>query len=67
MTSSELFIPIKFTTNIQLKPNELGKNLDEIIYTKLKNNLENMCSKHGYIKKNSIKIIWFINSFWLSL
>ncbi len=57
MTSSELFIPIKFTTNIQLKPNELGKNLDEILYTKLKNNLENMCSKHGYIKKNSIKII----------
>ena len=57
MTSAELFIPIKFTTNVQLKPNEIGKNLDEILYTKLKNNLENMCSKHGYIKKNSIKII----------
>jgi hypothetical protein len=55
--TSELFIPIKFTTNIQLKPNEIGKNLEEILYSKLKNNLENMCSKHGYIKKNSIKII----------
>ena len=58
MTSSvEMFIPIKFNTTVQLKPNELGPNLQEIIYAKLKNNLENMCSKHGYIKKNSIKII----------
>lgn len=57
ITSSELFIPIKFNTSVQLKPNELGPNIEEIIYTKLRQNLENMCSKHGYIKKNSIKII----------
>jgi DNA-directed RNA polymerase subunit E'/Rpb7 len=56
-SSAELFVPIKFTTTVQLKPNEIGTNIEEIIYTKLKNNLENMCSKHGYIKKNSIKII----------
>jgi DNA-directed RNA polymerase subunit E'/Rpb7 len=56
-SSADLFVPIKFTTTVQLKPNEIGKNMEEIIYTKLKNNLENMCSKHGYIKKNSIKII----------
>jgi len=56
-SSVDMFIPIKFNTSVQLKPNELGPNLEEIIYTKLKNNLENMCSKHGYIKKNSIKII----------
>jgi len=55
--TNELFIPIKFNTSIQLKPNELGKNIDEILFSKLKGNLENMCSKHGYIKKNSIKII----------
>ena len=55
--TNELFIPIKFNTSVQLKPSELGKNIDEIIFTKLKGNLENMCSKHGYIKKNSIKII----------
>lgn len=54
---AEMFIPIKFNTTVQLKPSELGPNLQDIIYTKLKNNLENMCSKHGYIKKNSIKII----------
>jgi len=56
-SSADMFIPIKFNTSVQLKPNELGPNLEDIIYTKLKNNLENMCSKHGYIKKNSIKII----------
>lgn len=55
--SSELFVPIKFNTTIQLKPNEIGPNIQEIILSKIKTNLENMCSKHGYIKKNSIKII----------
>lgn len=55
--TNELFIPIKFNTSVQLKPSEFGKNIDEIILSKLKGNLENMCSKHGYIKKNSIKII----------
>lgn len=57
MSYSDLFIPIKFTTNVQLKPNEIGHNIDDIIFSKIKNNLENMCSKHGYIKKDSIKII----------
>lgn len=56
-SSTDLFIPVKFNTSIQLKPNELGPNIEEIINTKLKINLENMCSKHGYIRKNSIKII----------
>lgn len=55
--NSDFFVPIKFNTSIQLKSNELGPNIEEIIYKKLKNNLENMCSKHGYIKKDSIKII----------
>jgi|LakMenE09Jun09ns_1017247.scaffolds.fasta_scaffold00178_2 DNA-directed RNA polymerase subunit E'/Rpb7 len=56
-SSTELFVPIKFKTTVQLKPNEVGPNIEEIIYTKLKNNLENMCSKHGYIKRNSIKVV----------
>lgn len=55
--STELFVPIKFNTSVQLKPNEFGKNIDEILNKKLKANLENMCSKHGFIKNNSIKII----------
>ena len=53
----ELFIPIKFKSSIQLMPNELNNNFHNTILQKLKNNLESVCSKHGYIKKDSIKII----------
>lgn len=55
--SAELFIPIKFRTNVILQPNELSKSFEETILKKLKNNLENVCSKHGFIKNDSIKII----------
>ena len=52
-----MFMPIKFTTTIILLPVELNKDFDKTIITKIKNTLENSCSKHGYIKKDSIKII----------
>lgn len=55
--SSDLFMPIKFRTSIQISPSELSIDFEETILKKLKNNLENMCSRHGYIKNNSIKII----------
>jgi DNA-directed RNA polymerase subunit E'/Rpb7 len=55
--TTELFIPIKFRTNVILQPNELSKSFEETILKKLKNNLENVCSKHGFIKNDSIKII----------
>ncbi len=54
---NELFTPIKFTTNIYLKPHELNMDYDTIFLKKIKKNLEGLCSKHGYIKKGSIKII----------
>ena len=50
-------MPIKFNTTIILTPNELNKNFENTILTKIKATLENSCSKHGYIKKDSIKII----------
>jgi hypothetical protein len=50
-------MPIKFTTTIILLPVELNNDFDKTIMTKIKNTLENSCSKHGYIKKDSIKII----------
>jgi len=55
--SIDLFIPIKFKTSVQLIPSELSKNFEDIIFKKIKTSLENVCSKHGYIKNNSIKII----------
>jgi DNA-directed RNA polymerase subunit E'/Rpb7 len=54
---SKMFMPIKFNTTIILTPNELNKNFENTILTKIKATLENSCSKHGYIKKDSIKII----------
>jgi DNA-directed RNA polymerase subunit E'/Rpb7 len=52
-----MFMPIKFTTTIILLPVELNNDFDKTIITKVRNTLENSCSKHGYIKKDSIKII----------
>jgi hypothetical protein len=52
-----MFMPIKFNTTIILTPNELNKNFEKTILTKIKTTLENSCSKHGYIKRESIKII----------
>lgn len=54
---TELFIPIKFKTNVILKPYEINENFDAIILKKLKAIYENVCSKYGYIKNNSIKIL----------
>lgn len=54
---SKMFMPIKFNTTIILTPNELNKNFEASIITKIKATLENSCSKHGYIKRDSIKII----------
>ena len=54
---SKMFMPIKFNTTIILTPNELNKNFETTIITKIKATLENSCSKHGYIKRDSIKII----------
>jgi hypothetical protein len=50
-------MPIKFNTTIILTPSELNKNFEATIITKIKATLENSCSKHGYIKRDSIKII----------
>ena len=55
--SAELFIPIKFSTSLYLKPHEINIDYDTKITNKIKEKLEGLCSKHGYIKKNSIKII----------
>ena len=55
--TTELFIPIKFRTTVILMPNEITKDFENVILSKLKTNYENICSKYGYIKKDTIKII----------
>jgi DNA-directed RNA polymerase subunit E'/Rpb7 len=57
MPSNKMFMPIKFNTTIILVPSEITASFDSIIYEKVRHTLENCCSKHGYIKKDTIKII----------
>ena len=55
--NTELFIPIKFRTTVILTPSEINNNFENLILDKLRINYESICSKYGYIKKNTIKII----------
>ncbi len=55
--TTELFIPIKFRTTVILTPNEMNTNFETTLLSKLKMNYESICSKYGYIKKDTIKII----------
>jgi DNA-directed RNA polymerase subunit E'/Rpb7 len=52
-----LFLPIKFKTVIQLRPDELDGKYQERMMEKLRSEYEGICSKYGYIKQNSIEII----------
>jgi DNA-directed RNA polymerase subunit E'/Rpb7 len=55
--NTELFIPIKFVSSINLKPYEINDKIEDIFLNKIKKKYEGMCTKHGYIKKDSIKIV----------
>ena len=55
--SNDLFTPIKFTTNIYLKPCELTSDYENLLLKKLVDKMEGSCTKFGYIKKNSLKIV----------
>lgn len=52
-----LFIPIKFKTQVQLKPNELDARMEEHILYKLQQQYEGICSRHGFVKPGSLKIV----------
>lgn len=47
----------KLSEKINIKPNELNKNINETIFYKLKTQNEGLCINEGYIIKNSIEII----------
>ena len=55
--NSEIFIPIKFVSSINLRPFEVNDKIEDVFLKKIKEKYEGLCTKHGYIKKNSIKII----------
>jgi len=49
-----------FEEQISLTPDDLSKqitSINDILLKKLKQRLENKCSKHGYVLENSLKIL----------
>jgi len=50
---------ILFTTSVNLSSRECSqsKNIDGLIKYKLKKENENLCNKHGYVMKDSVKIL----------
>lgn len=52
-----MFIPIKFKTSVQLSPVELRDDFDAVVMSKLRRNLEGVCSRYGYIKEGSLEIV----------
>ena len=51
-----IFIKSLLVDKVKIKPNQLTKKYKENILKLIKSKLENKCSKHGFIKKNSIEI-----------
>lgn len=52
-----LFAPIKFKTQIYLKPKELDERFEAHILYKLQTQYEGLCSRHGFIKPGSIRVV----------
>jgi DNA-directed RNA polymerase subunit E'/Rpb7 len=53
----DLYIPMIINERDEILPKNLHNNIDELLLNKIKNRLGNKCSKHGYINKDSIKLI----------
>ena len=57
MDVNKNFIIAEFVDNIKIHPKYIGKHIEKNILRELKQSKEGICSNHGYIKKNSIRII----------
>ena len=54
---TENFVPSLLLEKVKLSPKHLNKNYKQVIHNVLVKKNEGQCSKHGYIKPNSIEII----------
>lgn len=52
-----LFVPLKFTTYVQLAPSELDDEFETAILTKLRAAYEGVCTRFGYIREGSVQIV----------
>jgi DNA-directed RNA polymerase subunit E'/Rpb7 len=53
----DIFVPIRFRTNIQLAPSDLLVNFEQVLLHKLRSSLEGVCTRYGYIRPGSIEIV----------
>ncbi len=54
----DVFLPVRFRTQVQLTPSGITSgDIDEHIKTKIRKNLEGICSRFGYIRPGSIEIV----------
>lgn len=53
---SKVFTRTLLNDHIKIHPKLIGKNTPTVTLEKLREKLEGKCSKHGYIKKDSIEI-----------
>jgi DNA-directed RNA polymerase subunit E'/Rpb7 len=51
-----IFFRVLLNDRVKLEPRFLGKNFKDHIIKRLKDSFEGKCSKHGYIKTNSIEV-----------
>lgn len=54
---NDIFTPIVVKDKIKVEPKNLNSKIDWFILSKIKKLFEGKCSRHGYIKHDSIKIV----------
>ena len=57
MDVNKNFILAEFVDNIKIHPKFIGKDMEKNILKELRKQKEGICSNHGYIKQNSIRIL----------
>lgn len=53
---SKVFTKILLNDFVKIHPKSIGSNTQTVVLQKLKERLEGKCSKHGYIKRESIEV-----------
>lgn len=55
--AANLFMPVQFKSSVQLKPNEMDADYEQHLLYKLQQEYEGKCSRHGFIKPNSLTVV----------
>lgn len=59
MSLSSIYSRGVLTRTCSLSIDEIGKNIKQILETKLKREIEGKCSKDGYVKEDSLQVITY--------